>query len=294
MDFSFLESFFGDPVVIQGMLIPGIFISFLLLLFFYLLTDSSLQDTIKSFLIDNKAASFTLIIFISIVLGSANMYVSMFALQKFHNKPHPFLYYLTHHSKYQDYTDKYSSFKSDSCFIDTLKMEHNKHIKKFSVDSLNTILKKRNFPIYENELLFFYLNSNDTVLTEELYDYYKSSGKATFDWIKEKIILLKPDYKKRIIILEAKTNLFAGLITPCLICLLIIYSRRKSKWKYVKKIEKLSKHLARLLRPEFLIVSLILIINYLQFIKNIEKAEPNSIYTSYYNLTLEENKDKQK
>jgi len=155
MDFSILESFFGDPVVIQGILIPGIFISFLLLLFFYLQTHFSLQEKIKSFLLDNKTASFTLIIFISIVFGSANIYVSMTVLQYLHNKPHPFIYYLTHHSDYNDYTYKYSKFKSDSAFVDSLRKEYTKQKKEFSNGLLTTTLKEKNFPVYENELLFF-------------------------------------------------------------------------------------------------------------------------------------------
>lgn len=153
------------------------------------------------------------------------------------------------------------------------------------------------------------MNTSDTILTKEIYNNFKNSGKKTFDWIKEKVLLNKPNYQKRIISLEAKTNLFAGLMTPCILCLLIIFSIKRENWNFIKKIEnfitkekrnfskkteKLIKYLTRILRPEFIMVLIILIINYFQFIKNIENAEPNCIYTSFYNLCVEERKTDEK
>ena len=71
-------------------------------------------------------------------------------------------------------------------------------------------------------MLFFYLHTKDFTLDKDLLDIYMDSGKKTFDHIKESLILKRAEYKKRIIGIEAKTNMYAVLITACIIGLFII------------------------------------------------------------------------
>lgn len=289
MDFSFLESLIGDPVIIKGCFIPGIFLSLLILLTIYIRAiDRKKYQVILS---KNKLIVSVLIIFTSIVLGSANSYIVMKTFGKLWKKPHPFIYYFMDIMELEKPYPFIFNMKdvlvlkrpTKDCKIinsaitefNNKRKDWNKNKKEESRTDSHVSLIDKYYSAYDkDELLFFYYKDTSINLNEEIYNHYIESGKEAFDRIKESIILRKSVYQKRLIEFEAKANMYAALITPCIfgLIILIIYFRKNMLAKFC-------------IMPLILVI---LIINILQYRHMIKKTEPNCLYTAFYNLYLEE------